>query len=130
MTTNYDIMVSVRDADTGVEVFGAPLTYTIEADETSGPARFNKADDGDGTTFTVVSPSQLSSILQLVVLTADQELTWRFDGQSDAGIVVGEGGIILMAGVTIDAGTATNVKVNNNSDETAQIQLMVAGNDG
>ena len=128
MSITYNVSVSIRDAATGLEVFGSPLTYALKADETSGQALYNEPAVAGGT-YVVVTPAQLSNILTLLCVTSDKELTWRLNGQTNGGIKLGKNGILLIVNGVIDAGVATNAKVNNNTGETAAVRILAAGKD-
>jgi len=107
----------------GVSVAGFPVVKRIETEESS-TIDFDKTDDGNSTTFTAVS--NLAS-LQAIAITTDQQLTFRFDAQTDQGIVLNAGGLILMMDVTIDASSQTNVVVNNNLQPTANVFYLNVG---
>jgi hypothetical protein len=82
---------------------------------------YEKANDGDTTTFTAVPLDQLDTVA-LLYLETDQQITLRVDNQTDAGIVINAGGFILLHDVLIDAGAgANNLKINNNSGSVANI---------
>ena len=48
-------------------------------------------------------PTTQIATLQALALVADQALTVRLDGQSDAGIVLSAGGLLLLLDITADA---------------------------
>jgi len=99
----------------------------LQVDEIQEFGPYEKVDDGDGTTFTAIPTGQLDEIQVLVLQAVDQQLTFRLDGQTDAGIVVNAGGTIILIDVDIDAAAATNVTVNNNSGSTALIRGVAGG---
>ncbi len=109
----------------GVSLSGYPLVRRLELDE-SQQFRYEKVDDGDGTTFIAVPTAQIASI-QALAIQSDQQVTVRFDGQTDAGILLNAGGFILVMDATIDASAATNATINNNLQPTANIQGIAAG---
>lgn len=109
----------------GVSIAGFPVVKRLELDE-SQQFRYEKVDDTDGVTFIAVPTGQIDSI-QALVVQADQQLTFRFDGQTDAGILLNAGGLILVMDATIDANAATNMTVNNNVQPTANIIGLAAG---
>lgn len=109
----------------GVSVAGFPVVKRLELDE-SQEFRYEKVDDTNGTTFIAVPTAQIASI-QALIVQADQQLTFRFDGQTDAGILLNAGGLILVMDATIDASAATNLTVNNNVQPTANITGLAAG---
>jgi len=109
----------------GVAIAGFPVVKRLEMDE-SQQFRYEKVDDTDGTTFIAVPTGEIASIQALIVQT-DQQLTFRFDGQTDAGILLNAGGLILVMDATIDASATTNITVNNNVQPTANITGLAAG---
>ena len=64
-------------------------------------------------------PTTQIATLQALALVADQAVTLRLDGQSDAGIVLSAGGLLLVLDATIDASATTNVTLDNSSGSTA-----------
>lgn len=117
------VKVTVNIERDGVAIAGYPVVKRIETDEYALLST-DKTDDGDGTTFT-----QLSSLgsVQFAAVASDQQVTVRFDGQTDAGILLNAGGLILIMDAVIDAGAATNITVNNNLQPTANIETINAG---
>lgn len=82
---------------------------------------------GDAVTFTALPAGEIATINALI-LRSDKVVTLRLDGQSDAGIEIKAGGMIILTDVTIDAGAgASNAKLNNNSGGTAILKGFVAG---
>ena len=59
--------------------------------------------------------------------TADQALTHRFDGQSDAGLVMDAQGLILLIGCTIDSAAATLATASNASGSAAKVTGAAGG---
>lgn len=109
----------------GVPVSGFPKIRRLSVDE-SQQFRYEEADDGDTTTFSALPTDQLAEI-QALCVEADQVLTYRFDGQSDAGVTVNAGGLLLFFNVDIDAGASTNATVNNNSGSAANVKGIGGG---
>ena len=109
----------------GISLSGYPVVKRLEMDE-SQEFRYEKVDDTDAVTFVALPTSQIDSIQALAIQT-DQQLTFRFDGQTDAGILLNAGGLILIIDATIDAAAATNATVNNNVQPTANITGIAAG---
>jgi len=115
-----------------VDVDGVPATWLApngrivrryEVDE-SQAFSYEKVDD-DGT-HAALPTAQLATIQNLIVVP-EAEMTFRLDGQSDAGIVVGANGVLLVLGATIDAGASTNATVSNDSGATAIVKGIAAG---
>ncbi len=117
MSQNLKITVSV-ELD-GNQVAGFPVTRRISVDETYSFA-YEHADDGDTTTFTTVPDSKVAET-QVLVITSDQKITVRIDGQTDAGTVLNANGLLLIIDSDIDAGAGSNIKINNNTGNTANI---------
>ena len=111
----------------GVPVGGFPFIRRVEVDELQS-FNYDKAADADSTTFSAVPADQIAE-MQVLVLRSSKAVTLRLDGQTDAGIVVNAGGMVLLLDCTIDAGAgASNAKVNNpHATDTAVIEGLAAG---
>ena len=105
----------------GVKVQGFPLVRRITVDEVQH-FEYDEAADNDSTTFSALPTAQIASVQALLLRPLEQPITLRLDGQSDAGIIISTGGIVIIMGATIDAGAATNATVNN-PDATAVSKL-------
>lgn len=107
---------------------GRPLEYLrtvrrIELDELQ-EFKYEKATGGG---FVALPTSKLDEIQALVFQAVDQQVTLRLDGQSDAGIVLNAGGMVVILDADIDASAATNATVDNSSGSTALLQGLAAG---
>ena len=109
----------------GEIVPGYPKIKRISVDE-SQSFRMEKADDGDATTFTALPTAQLGEV-QALIVEADQQITHRLDGQTDAGVVMNAGGILIIFNADLDASATTNITSNNNTGSTANIKGIVGG---
>jgi hypothetical protein len=65
--------------------------------------------------------------VQLLVLRPTKPMTFRLDGQSDAGLLINGNGFVVAVDVTIDAAAATNILGNNASPDTAILTAFAAG---
>lgn len=111
----------------GIPSPGFPVTRRIEVDEIQS-FKYEKAADNDAVTFAAVPADQVATI-QALLVRASKTVTLRLDGQTDAGIVINAGGMVLLLDVTIDAGAgASNAKINNPDDaDVALIEGFAAG---
>jgi hypothetical protein len=75
-----------------------------------------------GAAFVTVPFAPITSI-QALVLRADKDVTVRLNGQSDAGIPLKAGGILIV----YDANNMTGAQVQNQSGSTASIDGAVLG---
>lgn len=101
----------------GRDVDGFPVRRTLQVDEVQF-FDFEKAGDADAVTFTAVPASEVADIRALL-LRSDKQVTLRVDGQTDKGIVINAGGLVLLLDVTIDEGAgASNAKLNHNAAAT------------
>ncbi len=123
MSQNLKVTVSV-ELD-GNPVAGFPVTRRIALAETYQFA-YEHGDDGDTTTFTTIPDSKVAES-QALVLTSDQAVNVRLDGQTDQGILLNANGLLLIIDADIDAGAGSNVKINNNSGSTANITGVGGG---
>lgn len=111
----------------GIPSPGFPVTRRIEVDEVQ-TFKYEKAADNDSTTFSGVPADQIATI-QALCLRTSKAVTLRLDGQTDAGIVLNAGGMVIILDATIDAGAgASNAKLNNPDDaDVAIIEGFAAG---
>jgi hypothetical protein len=110
----------------GVPLAGSPWVRRYELPELSQVSQ-EQADDGDATTFNAVQAAHLDT-LRVVFLVPDRQATFRFDGQTDGGLTMDAGGLVLLLGATIDAGAgADNASVNNNSGGTVTLRGLLVG---
>lgn len=109
----------------GVPLPGFPVVRRLSSDEFES-FNYDKANDGDTTTFTDLSSGQLATI-KAFFITSNAAITVRLDGQTDAGITLGANGILLIVDATIDASATTNVKYNNNSGGVASLTGIAVG---
>ncbi len=123
MSQNLKVTVSV-ELD-GNPVAGFPVTRRISLTETYQFA-YEHGDDGDTTTFTTIPDAKVAES-QALVLTSDQAVNVRLDGQTDQGILLNTNGLLLIIDADIDAGAGSNVKINNNSGSTANITGVGGG---
>lgn len=122
--TSFEIGIIVRRDGVTMENF--PVTRRIEVDE-SQSFSYEKANDGDITTFSALPADQLDTI-QALIVRVSKAVTIRLDGQSDKGIRLNAGGMLVIIDGTIDAGAgASNAKVNNNSGVVSLIEGIAAG---
>ncbi len=86
-----------------------------------------KTVDGVGSFATIPTVDSFTSIAVILLANPDAELIYRFNGQTDAGIVIPAGGLIMLSGAMLDSGAGTNVLVNNSvSNSPATIYGFVA----
>lgn len=94
----------------GQPVSGFPITRRLQVDEVAG---FAVEKDGTGDATFSALPTSLLDAINFLVLQTDKAVTLRLDAQSDAGIMMNAGGLVLILDAQIDAGAATNATVNN-----------------
>lgn len=64
---------------------------------------------------TIPTIDSFTSLAMLLLQNPDAQLIYRFQGQSDSGLVVPAGGMVLISGAMLDSGAASNVLCNNSS---------------
>ncbi len=124
-----DLVVALKDKKSNVRANAAlavgsigPTVAEVQAFNYEEPA------DNDSTTFSALPTAQIASIQALILRALEQPITLRLDGQSDAGIVINAGGIIVIIDATIDAGATTNATVNNpDATEDSQLKGLAGG---
>lgn len=119
----FDVLdVTVTVKLNGKDIAGFPYQKRLTVDEVQQFA-YEKATGGG---YAAVPTNQLDTI-QAFIFTADQAVTLRLDGQSDAGIVLTAGGLVLIMDATLDASSTTNATLDNSSGSTANITGLGAG---
>ena len=106
------IKLSVNLEIDGVTVTGFPLIRRLSVDEIQH-FDYEEGADNDTTTFSALPTAQIAAIQALLLRPLEQPITLRLDAQSDAGIIINAGGLIVIMDATIDAGASTNATVNN-----------------
>ena len=121
--TMADILdVTVIIKRNGREIAGFPYQKRMVVDEIQSFA-YEKATGGGYETL----PTTQIATLQALVLTVDQAATIRLDGQSDSGIVLNAGGLLLALDITADASSTTNATLDNSSGSTDVVTGLGAG---
>ena len=124
-------MASVKvtvDVDVdGVRVEGFPLIRRISTDEIQH-FDYEEAADNDTTTYSALPTAQIASIQALILRALEQPITLRLDGQTDAGLIINAGGLVVIIDGTIDDGAATNATVNNpDATDLSRLKGFAAG---
>jgi len=120
MADILDVVVSIKR--NGRDVTGFPFQWRKVVDELQ-QFSYEKATGGGYETL----PTTQIATVQALVVTADQATTIRLDGQSDAGIVLNAGGLLLALDITADASASTNATLDNSSGSTAVVTGLGAG---
>ena len=110
----------------GQPLTGFPYVRRVVADAIQSFAPYLKAGDSNTSTFTALPTSALPTMQGLLV-HADQDMTVRLNGQSDAGVLVKAGGLLLAFDTTMTAGATTNATVNINLPGTTIAQIRGLG---
>ena len=120
MADILDVTVIIKR--NGRDVTGFPYQKRTVVDELQ-QFSYEKATGGGYETL----PTTQIAAVQALVLTADQSITLRLDGQSDAGIPLNAGGLLLVLDSNLDAGASTNATLDNSSGSTAVVTGLGAG---
>lgn len=120
MADILDVTVIIKR--NGRDVTGFPYQKRMVIDELQ-QFSYEKSTGGGYETL----PTTQIAAVQALVLTADQSITLRLDGQSDAGIPLNAGGLLLVLDSNLDAGTSTNATLDNSSGSTAIVTGLGAG---
>ena len=118
-----NIKVKIDVEVDGKSLDGYPVVRRLTVDELQS-FKYEKATGGG---YTLVPAAQLGEI-QALILTADQPLTLRLDGQTDAGLVMNAGALVILMDVDIDAGAGVNnASLDNGSGNTALVKGLAGG---
>lgn len=121
MADTYDITLTIKKNGLALSDYN-PLVRRITCDE-SQPFSYEKAATGG---FVALPASQLD-IINLLLLLPDQQVTLRLDAQTDAGLVLNAGGLLLIVNGVLDAGASTNATVDNSSGATTTLKGLASG---
>lgn len=120
------VLVTLDITIDGQPLLSGPIVKRLETTSLQ-TFDYTKTNDGDTTTFTTLPDDTIAAIEALLVMPA-AAMTVRLNGQSDAGIDLNAGGLLLIVDGAIDAGAgASNNKINNNSGAAAQVLGFGAG---
>lgn len=121
------VEITITARKNGEPLAGFPFTRRMEVDELQSFS-YEKLADNNITSFAALPADQLDTI-QLLVVKTDIPITLRLDGQTDAGIMLNAGGMLILVDATIDAGAgASNASVNNpDAALTATVKGIAAG---
>ena len=120
MADVLDVTVIIKR--NGRDITGFPYQKRMVVDELQ-QFSYEKTTGGGYETL----PTTQIATLQALAFVADQAVTLRLDGQSDAGIVLSAGGLLLVLDATLDASSTTNATLDNSSGSPANITGLGAG---
>lgn len=106
----------------GQSLAGSPFVRRVTIDEIQQFAT-EQATGGGYATLPITSLDQVSVLL----LQPTQQVTVRLSAQSDQGIVLNAGGILLICDATIAAAASTNATTSNASGATAVLSGIAGG---
>lgn len=116
-----EVIVSIKQD--GVEIFSTPLHRRVTVAEASGPFISTMLASAS---YVALPPSVLGEVDMLLIQPIETQTTVRLDAQTDKGIIIQPGGILLLLDGYIVAGTSTNVKLFNNNVDV-NIRGIVGG---
>lgn len=105
----------------GVDVPGFPITSRMSVLD------IRSADESFGFGGGFVSFQSWPVVSVVAIQSSEQVLTLRLNGQSDAGILVNPGGVVVLFNVGLTDGLTTNVKIQNATTEFAQVKSVFGG---
>lgn len=121
MAANLELNITLKQD--GKMVSGFPLYRRLVVDELQ---QFQTEQPSSVGTF-VALPATLIDVAQALILTPNQSVTVRLNGQSNAGVTLLAGGLLLILDASLTAGAATNVTVDNSTGVTATLTGLVGG---
>lgn len=116
------IEVTVQVRKDGAVFPGFPVTRRVEAEAFEG---FDYAKEEDLAGVYENLPVTQALPASVVVVKVDREVTVRLAGQTDAGVVLPAGGMLIILGSNIE--DAPVAALNNVSGGTAKVVGLVAG---
>lgn len=117
------LKLTVTLTEDGVNVPGFPITRTITSSEVTGKQTFTRATGGG---YVELPLTELGAINALV-LTTDQDVSLRFNDQTDAGLPLDANGVLVLIGSDIPSGATSKASVSNASGSTATHTAYIGG---
>lgn len=117
-----EITISAKLNGVELQSLGFPVRRRLEVDE----AQAFDVTRASGGGYVALPTAEMGEIQALLVRT-DRAATLRLDAQSDAGIVINAGGLVVLVDVDIDAGASTNATLDNSSGSDVQVKGLAAG---
>lgn len=86
-----------------------------------------KSVDAEGVFTTIPTVDALTPLCLVLLTCPDAQLVYRVNGQTDSGITIPAGGLLLVSNSDIGSGATTNLEVSNSSSgAVATIQGVIA----
>lgn len=120
MSANLEINITIKRD--GKLLAGYPLYRRVQVDEIQ--AFSTEQVSGGGY---IALPTSLLDTLQALVLSPSRQVSVRFNNQSDAGVLVNAGGLLILLDATVASGAATNATISNASGATALLEGFAGG---
>lgn len=121
------IQIVIQAEIDGHPVPNSPFIQVFDIDEFQS-INVQKGVDLPGAYGVVPGADAFTVVQALLLANPNAEVIYRFNGQSDAGLVVQAGGLVLICNTNLTAGALTNVTVNNSqTNSPATISGFVAG---
>lgn len=116
----FEVTVTIKQD--GVTLAGSPFIRRVVVDEIQSFSTEQASGGGYATL-----PTTFLDTLNLLLLMPDQTVTVRFSNQSDQGLVLNAGGLLLLADVAVNSGASTNATTTNASGTTASLSGVAGG---
>lgn len=117
------LVLTINLTEDGVTVPGFPLTRTVTSTEVTGKNTYTRASGGG---YVELPLAELGAI-NFAVVTTDQDITIRFNDQSDAGLPLDANGVLVLATCDIPTGATNKIEADNSSGNTANVTSYIGG---
>lgn len=117
------VKVTVLVEVDGVALPGFPFVSRLPYEQVVGWNPYDQAENALGVFESM--PLLTLDVLQALVLRTSGRILVRFNGQSDAGLELEPGGLLIALGAAVEAGSTTNVRVS--AMEDTSIRGVAAG---
>lgn len=117
------LVLTVTLTEDGDVVPGFPITRTVTSSEVTGKQTFTRATGGG---YVELPLSELGAI-NFLVLTTNEDVTVRFNDQTDQGLPLDSNGVMVLATCDIPSGATNKVEVDNSSGNTATLTAYIGG---
>lgn len=117
----YTITLTIQED--GVTMTGFPIVKTLTTTESAGRQVFSRADGGG---YVELAVAEIGDVNLLMVDTT-QDVTLRFNDQSDGGLPLNANGLLLGVNIAIPTAATSKASADNSSGSAATITQVAGG---
>lgn len=128
MAGSYEVVIVVEADVDGTPIPGSPFMVPVTSRALAQAFSVKKTQDLPGSYAQIPVVDAIAVIEALILSNPAAKMKYRFQGQSDAGLAMDAGGIVVLAKTQLNDGKTTNVKASNSDTGSSEvIEGFVAG---